>query len=113
MRDTDSTPNGPSSSNDPRVERLLAQLTKTYRTSGAFRRGLTARRIEVMLPTIADFAAVSSSSDKPDNVKPQRDAALQWLSAIIEFSKLPSPLITQVSLCLSGFLYNRTKLTLS
>ncbi len=50
-----------------------------------------------MLPTLADFAAVSSSSATPEAAKPQRDAAVQWLAALIEFSKLPAPLVTQVS----------------
>jgi hypothetical protein len=51
-----------------------------------------------MLPYFADFAAVSGSSGKPGGVE-QRQAAAEWLGAILELakSKLPNAITEQVS----------------
>ncbi|KAK4689020.1 hypothetical protein P7C73_g1097, partial [Tremellales sp. Uapishka_1] len=80
------------------LEPLLTRMTETYRASAPFRRGLTARRIEIMLPTIADYAAVSASTGSPEIVRPQREAAAQWLSALCEKSKLSGSTINQMKL---------------
>lgn len=58
---------------------------------------MTSRRVEIMLPAIADFAAVSGSSSKSEIVGPQRSALAQWLMALIEVGKLSSGLNGQVS----------------
>ncbi|EIW67561.1 hypothetical protein TREMEDRAFT_33244 [Tremella mesenterica DSM 1558] len=76
---------------------LLTELTTIYRTSHPFRRNLTGRRVETMLPSLAEFAAVSASGPS-QIVSPQRAAARAWLLALIEMSKLPRSLITQMNL---------------
>ncbi|ORY31849.1 hypothetical protein BCR39DRAFT_525741 [Naematelia encephala] len=81
-----------------RLEALLVELTATYRASHALRRVVTARRIEAMLPSVADYAAISAASGNPDEVKPQRRAVAQWLQALIELGKLPSALLGQIRL---------------
>lgn len=68
-----------------------------YRTSSPFRRSISNKRVEAMLPAFADFAAVSASSNKPDVARAQRQAAIGWLAALIEKSKLPHSLVNQAS----------------
>lgn len=83
---------------DDRLEKLLNKLAAVYRQSSAFRRAVPARRIESMLPSMVDFAAVSASSSQPERVEAQRAAAVNWLTALVDLSKAPSTVIVQVSL---------------
>lgn len=78
-------------------------MTALYRDSAAFRRGISTKRAEAMLPYFADFAAVSASSGR-GNALGQRRACADWLSAILELakSKLPNALIEQVCFTASG-----------
>ena len=83
---------------DARLEEFLGQLTDCYRQSQSLRRAITAKRIEALLPGVADFAAVSGSNSKPETRRVQRSAVSQWLRALIELSKASSSVITQVSM---------------
>ena len=84
---------------DNRLENLLKELTAVYLASSSFRRGISTKRVEAMLPAIADFAAMSSSIGKPEASQRQRVAAAAWLGALIEksSSRLPNSVIIQVS----------------
>jgi hypothetical protein len=81
---------------DKQLESLFKQLTATYKANPGFRSAMTARRVETMLPSIADFAAVSSSVEKVYSAKSAREAVTAWLAAMIDKSKLPHQLIQQV-----------------
>ena len=85
---------------DTRLQDLLTELTAVYRASSPFRRLITGRRVEQMLPALADFAAVSASSNRPDTARPQQLAAAEWLQALIDKSKLSNALVTQIKLIL-------------
>jgi hypothetical protein len=84
------------SRDDTRLEQLLTELTAVYQASSPFRRAVTNKRIEAMLPVFAEFAAVSSSSSRLEVTGAQRQAAVGWLTALIEKSKLSHSIITQV-----------------
>ena len=71
-------------------------MTAVYRASAPFRRSMTARRLEDLLPTMTDYAAVSASAGKSDFVQSQREAAAQWFQAVVDLSKLPSAIVSQV-----------------
>ncbi|KAL7420576.1 Beige protein-like 1 [Cryptotrichosporon argae] len=83
---------------DDRLELLLDELTRIYRVSAPFRKALSSRRIETMLPTLADFAAVSAASPHPDLVRGARRAAAEWLDALLQLGKMPSNQANQVRL---------------
>lgn len=87
---------GESETPDDRLENLLNQLAEVYRQSSAFRRALTARRIESMIPSLVDFAAMSTSSRNLQQAENQRAAAVNWLNALIDLSKAPPTVLTQV-----------------
>lgn len=82
-------------SDDDRLRELLEQLTETYRSTGAFRRSLTSRKVEGILPTMTDFATITASSARPA-VRPQREAAANWLQALLDLGKLGNNLNNQV-----------------
>nr|XP_019045287.1 hypothetical protein I302_05676 [Kwoniella bestiolae CBS 10118]OCF24217.1 hypothetical protein I302_05676 [Kwoniella bestiolae CBS 10118] len=91
----DTTSNG----DDNRLEALLKELTSIYRSSSGFRKQITSKKVEALLPNIADFAAVSGgSSGKPEIVKGQRDAAAELLGALVALAKLPVALVNQIKL---------------
>lgn len=90
---------------DDRLEKLLNKLAAVYRQSSAFRRAVPARRIESMLPSMVDFAAVSASSSQPERVEVQRAAAVNWLIALVDLSKAPSTVIVQVCFVASCIYY--------
>jgi hypothetical protein len=90
---------------DDRLEKLLNKLAAVYRQSSAFRRAVPARRIESMLPSMVDFAAVSASSSQPERVEAQRAAAVNWLTALVDLSKAPSTVIVQVCFVASCIYY--------
>ncbi|WWD18748.1 hypothetical protein CI109_103202 [Kwoniella shandongensis] len=93
------TPDSPSfSQDDTRLEDLLKEMTAVYRASPSFRKNITAKKVEVMLPSVADFAAVSGSNAKPEVVRGARDAAAEWLLALIELGKLPPATTNQMNL---------------
>ncbi|BEI85638.1 hypothetical protein CcaverHIS002_0510390 [Cutaneotrichosporon cavernicola] len=82
---------------DGRLESLLTKLAQVYRQSSPLRRALTARRIESMLPAMVDFVTMTVSSSSAA-VESQRAAALQWLQALVDLSKSPATIITQLKL---------------
>lgn len=84
------------SPDDDRLEMLLLKLAEVYRQSSAFRRAFTVRRIESMLPSMVDFAAMTATSTRPERAESQRVAAVAWLSALVDLSKAPSTVLTQV-----------------
>lgn len=51
-----------------------------------------------MLPALAEFAAVSASSTRPDAARSQRAAAAAFLQAIVAQSKISNNLLTQTNL---------------
>lgn len=81
---------------DDRLEQLLLKQAEVYRQSSPFRRAITVRRIEAILPTMVDFAAMSVTSAQPERAENQRVAAVRFLTALIELSKAPSTVITQL-----------------
>ncbi|WWC88365.1 uncharacterized protein L201_003276 [Kwoniella dendrophila CBS 6074] len=84
---------------DDRLELLLKELTTIYRSSSGFRKQLNSKKVEALLPNMADFAAVSGGSNgKPDIVRGQRDAAVEFLTALVDLAKLPVALLNQVKL---------------
>lgn len=88
---------GVADSSDDRLQELLTELASTYRTSQPFRRSFTSRKVEGILPTLTDFAAISGSSARADIVGPQREAAADFLQAILDLGKLGNILNGQVS----------------
>jgi hypothetical protein len=85
---------------DDRLDNLMNKLAEVYRQSSAFRRAINARRIETMIPNLVDFAALASSgmaSIRPDRAESQKAAAVNWISALVELSKAPATILTQVS----------------
>jgi hypothetical protein len=82
---------------DDRLQDLLSELATTYRSSHPFRRSLTSRKIEGILPSLTDFAAISASSARENMVRPQRDAAADFVQAILDLGKLGSTLNSQAS----------------
>ncbi|WVF68754.1 hypothetical protein IAT40_003526 [Kwoniella sp. CBS 6097] len=83
---------------DTRLEDLLKALTSIFRSSSAFRKQITSKKIEGFLPNLADFAAVSGSSSKPEVAKAQREAATNWLQALVDLAKLPISMVNQMKL---------------
>ncbi|WOO83333.1 Beige 1 [Vanrija pseudolonga] len=83
---------------DNRLEKLLYNLAAVYRTSKPFRKALSMRRIEAMLPSFVDFAAMSASSSRSQRAENQRVAAACWLSELISLSKAPPNVMTQMKL---------------
>lgn len=59
---------------------------------------MTGRKVEQMLPALADFAAVSSSSARPEVARRQRLLAAEWLQLIVDQSKISHTLLTQTKL---------------
>lgn len=84
-------------SGEDKLSSLLQRLTAAYRSSSALRKLFTARKVETMLPNIADFAAVSSSFSRPETAQKQREASAAWLSALLELGKLGHSLSGQAS----------------
>lgn len=82
---------------DERLQDLLSELASTYRSSHPFRRSFTTRKIEGVLPALTDFAAISASSSKEETVRPQREAAAEFVQAILDHGKLSGTLNSQVS----------------
>ncbi|WVQ84943.1 hypothetical protein IAT38_007106 [Cryptococcus sp. DSM 104549] len=80
-----------------RLEDLLREMTVLYRASSAFRKTITSKKIDSMLPNVADFAAVSGGG-RPEVVRGQREALANWLGALAELGKLSTSLMTQVKL---------------
>lgn len=89
--DSDSDSDGTEVDDDDRLENLLNTFTQVYRQSSPLRRALTARRIETMLPAMVDFVTMSGSSS-------ERAAAVGWLQALIDLSKAPPTILTQLKL---------------
>lgn len=83
---------------ETKLQDLLKELTRLYRSSTAFRRTFTGRRVEQMLPSIVDFAAVSSSSSRPEVTKSTRGALADWLLALVDKSKLSHSQVNQLKL---------------
>lgn len=83
--------------NDERLESLLNKLAQVYRQSSPLRRALTARRIETMLPAVVDFVTMSVSS-RSERAEAQRAAAVEWLQALVDLSKAPATILTQLKL---------------
>ncbi|WVQ96281.1 hypothetical protein IAU59_003385 [Kwoniella sp. CBS 9459] len=81
---------------DTRLEDLLKEMTSIFRSSSAFRKQITSKKIEGLLPNLADFAAVTGSSAKPEVAKAQRRAAADWLQALIDLAKLPISMVNQM-----------------
>lgn len=107
-RSDDIASSGDPDSSDDRLRELLTELAATYRTSQPFRRSLTSRKIEGILPTLTDFAAISGSSAREDIVGPQREAAADFLQAILDLGKLGHALngqVSHVSISVSVFEY--------
>jgi len=46
---------------------------------------------------LTDFAAISASSSKEESVRPQREAAAEFVQAILDHGKLSGTLNSQVS----------------
>lgn len=82
---------------DDRLENLLNKLTQVYRQSSPLRRALTARRIETMLPAMVDFVTLSVTSTS-ERAEAQRSAAVSWLQALVDLSKAPATILTQLRL---------------
>ncbi|AFR98636.2 hypothetical protein C343_06613 [Cryptococcus neoformans C23] len=82
---------------DDRLKSLLQVLTGMYRAHPNFRKSITYKKIENLLPNIADFAAVSGNG-RPDIVQGQREAVAGWLAVLVDEGKLPKAVITQMSL---------------
>lgn len=93
---TDPTQTAELADGNDTLEQLLNTLAELYTRSSAFRRAISVRRIESMLPSMVDFAAVASSSAK-EGAEAQRVAAIRWLTALLNLSKAPTTLTTQVS----------------
>lgn len=66
-----------------------------YRAHPNFRKDITYKKVENLLPNIADFAAVSGNG-RSDIVQDQREAVVDWLTILVDEGKLPKSLITQV-----------------
>lgn len=94
--DSDSD-SGTENGDDGRLESLLTKLAQVYRQSSPLRRALTVRRIESMLPAMVDFVTMSVSSSSVA-AEGQRAAAAQWLQALVDLSKAPATIITQLKL---------------
>nr|XP_019013052.1 uncharacterized protein I206_02549 [Kwoniella pini CBS 10737]OCF51833.1 hypothetical protein I206_02549 [Kwoniella pini CBS 10737] len=91
--------NNNNNGDDNRLELLLKEMTSIYRSSSGFRKQMTSKKVENLLPNMADFAAVSGgSSGQPEIVKAQREAAAALLSTLIELAKLPVALMNQIKL---------------
>ena len=75
----------------------MSASTKLYLDSSAFRRAISTKRVESMLPALADFAAVSATSTKP-GTREKRAAAIDWISALVSKAKsrLPNAVVEQV-----------------
>lgn len=83
---------------DDRLENLLTKVTVTYRSSAGFRKALSSKRLDSLLPNVVDFATVSASSEG-SGAERQRQAITNFLEALIELSKAPSTVINQMQLC--------------
>ncbi|WWC96475.1 hypothetical protein V866_003343 [Kwoniella sp. B9012] len=89
----------PTGGDDNRLEGLLREMTSIYRSSSGFRKQFTSKKVEALLPNIADFAAVSAgSTGKPEIIRGQREAAAELLTALVESAKLPVTLVNQIKL---------------
>lgn len=66
-----------------------------YRAHPNFRKSITYKKVENLLPNIADFAAVSGNG-RSDIVQDQREVVVDWLIILVDEGKLPKSLITQV-----------------
>ncbi|ADV25860.1 hypothetical protein I305_04819 [Cryptococcus gattii E566] len=82
---------------DDRLKSLLQLLTGMYRAHPNFRKSITYKKVENLLPNIADFAAVSGNG-RSDIVQDQREVVVDWLIILVDEGKLPKSLITQMSL---------------
>lgn len=71
-------------------------MTAVYLASSSFRRSISTKKVEEMLPSLVDFATISTSGKGSFGSK--REAAIEWLAAIISKSRtrLPNSVITQV-----------------
>jgi hypothetical protein len=85
------------SPDDNRLESLLDASTKLYGQSSAFRRAISTKRVESMLPALAEFAAMSAASSRP-GTREKRAAAAEWISSLVgkAKSRLPNAVIDQV-----------------
>ena len=81
---------------DSRISSLFTHLANLYLLSSGFRKTVTARRVEEMLPIIADFAAVSGSPARAEIMASPRSAAAMWLQGLIQFGKFTGALAIQV-----------------
>ncbi|GMK59712.1 hypothetical protein CspeluHIS016_0803180 [Cutaneotrichosporon spelunceum] len=82
---------------DGLLESLLTKLAHVYRQSSPLRRALTVRRIESLQPAMVDFVTMSVGSTSAA-VEGQRAAAVKWLQALVDLSKAPATIITQLKL---------------
>ena len=89
---------GPKDDSNDRLESLLKCLTETYTASAPFRRCITGRKVEQMIPPLAEFAATSASSSRPGVARAQRRAALDWLEVVVHKAKISSALVNQMKL---------------
>ena len=83
---------------DTRLESLLNELAKLYRSNSLFRKAFTNPRVEQMLPNFVDFAAVSLTTSNPENAALQRKSASVFLAAMIDKNKLSHSLVNQMKL---------------
>ena len=77
---------------------LLDEFLSNYKSSLSFRRNMTSRRVEVLLPAFAEFATLSGPSSKVEATSLQRESAANLLTALSADPKLPPNLVSQVSL---------------
>ncbi|WRT68074.1 uncharacterized protein IL334_005049 [Kwoniella shivajii] len=84
---------------DNRLGLLLIEVASLFRTSSGFRKQINAKKIEALLPNMADFAAVSGGSNgKPEIIKAQREAAVEYLQVLIDLAELPISMVNQMKL---------------
>nr|XP_018262052.1 uncharacterized protein I303_05067 [Kwoniella dejecticola CBS 10117]OBR84210.1 hypothetical protein I303_05067 [Kwoniella dejecticola CBS 10117] len=84
---------------DNLLELLLKEITSIYRSSSAFRKQVPSKKVDNLLPNMADFAAVSGGTNgKPETIKAQREAAVGLLTALTELAKLPVASMNQMKL---------------
>lgn len=76
---------------------LLEEVIANYKSSLPFRRNMTSRRIEVLLPAFAEFATLSGPSSKVEVTASQRAVSAELLSTLSADPKLPPNLVSQVS----------------
>lgn len=87
-----------SNGDDKDLENLLESMTNLYQTSSAFRRAVSTNKIEDMLPSLVDFATITSSAGPAS--QPKREALNAFLSAVIDksSSRFPNSVLTQLRL---------------